>query len=311
MDRIRWRIIRDDHTAFLALLNGELDFTARLSSSDYFGERVASEEFGERFYTGLFDTPVMSYTAYNLDRPPLDDVRVRRALSMGFDWEAFIDGYYRGLATRVTSEVYPGSPYYDPSVEPIAYDPGGASALLAEAGWYDRDGDGVVDRDGQPLELELLVPGGSATGLAYGQKLREDLARLGVRLELTDPDAAAFFERVWERDFELAHLAWFMPVESDPEQLWHSRWVGTQTGNHTGFADPEVDRLIDALQVELDRDRRIALFHRLHRQVHDQQAYSYGVHVPRKFAASRRVRNLQTFAMEPGYSLRRWYLQED
>jgi ABC-type transport system substrate-binding protein len=86
--------------------------------------------------------------------------------------------------------------------------------------------------------------------------------------------------------------------------------VGPDTGNQGSLADPEVDRLIDALQVETDRARRLELLHRLHREVHALQVYSYGVFVPRKFAASRRLRGLQTFSIEPGYSIRRWYLED-
>jgi peptide/nickel transport system substrate-binding protein len=310
-DAVRWRIISDDHTAFMALVNGELDFTARVTIDDFFGETAASADFRRSYYTGLYYTPVMSYTVWNLKRPPFDDQRVRRALSLCFDWEVFIASFYRGLGVRVTGEVFPGSPCYDWGIQPLPCDAGQARELLAAAGWYDRDGDGRIDRDGRPLSIELLVPAGSASGLAYGQKLAEDLGRVGIELELAVRDAPAVFDQLNRREFDGAHLAWFMPVESDPEQLWHSRWVGPNTGNHGSFADPAADRLIDALQVELDSARRAELFHELQRLIHDQQVYSYGVNVPRRFAASRRLRNLQTFAIEPGYSLRRWYFAED
>jgi peptide/nickel transport system substrate-binding protein len=211
---------------------------------------------------------------------------------------------------RVTSEAFPGSPNYDWGVAALAHDPDGARKLLAEAGWYDRDGDGLVDRDGEPLAIELLFPAGSISSKAYGQKLAEDLARLGVRLTLLPRDMPSFAEELNARDFDAAHLAWFMPVESDPEQLWHSRWVKPGSGNHGSFADSEADRLIDALQVEPDAARRAELFHRLQRLIHERQVYSYGLNVPRRFAASRRLRNLQLFAIEPGYSLRRWYFED-
>jgi ABC-type transport system substrate-binding protein len=101
-----------------------------------------------------------------------------------------------------------------------------------------------------------------------------------------------------------------MPVVNDPEQLWHSRWVGPHTSNHASFADETVDALIEAIQVELDENERRLLFHQLHERLYESQPYMYGVSVPHKFAASVRIRNLQLFAVEPGYSLRRWYLTE-
>jgi peptide/nickel transport system substrate-binding protein len=309
-DAVRWRIIRDDHTAFRALIEGELDFTNRLLVEDYFGAEAASAEFRERFYTGSYFTPALGYTVWNTARPPFDDPRVRRALGHAFDWDAFNASFYGGLGMRVTSEVFPGNPNYDPSVEPLAHDANAARALLAEAGWYDRDGDGLVDRDGEPLSVELLLAAGSISSQAYGQKLALDLSRLGVRLTLLSRDLPALLQQVDARDFDGAHLAWFMPVDSDPEQLWHSRWKGPGGSNYGSFSDPEADRLIEALQVELDAARRAELFHRLQRLVHGQQVYSYGLNVPRRFAASRRLRNVQLFAIEPGYSLRRWYFED-
>ena len=310
LDAVRWRVIRDDHAAFLALVNGEVDFTARVLPEDYFGELAASDGFRERFHVGLLFTPVMTYTVWNTRRPRFADPGVRLALSMAFDWDAFIAGFYRGLARRVTSEVYPGSPYYDTSIQPVPHDPRRARELLAEDGWYDRDGDGWVDRDGAPFELELLLPAGSVSALAYGQQLARDLEQVGVRVELTIRDWAEFNQRLGGRDFDGAYLAWHMPVESDPEQLWHSRWVGEHTANHGSLADPEVDALIDGQQRELDRDARIALCHRLQRRLHDLQVYSYGVFLPRRLGVSNRLRGIQTFSIEPGYSIRRWYVSD-
>lgn len=310
LEQVRWRVIRDDHAAFLALQNGELDFSARLTPEDYFGEVARSEAFRERFHTGLLFTPVMTYTVWNTRRAPYDDARVRRALTLAFDWPAFIAGHYRGLARQVTSEIYPGSPYYDGELEPLPHDSRLARELLGQAGWYDRDGDGWVDRDGAPFELELLLPAGSQSALAYGQQLARDLELVGIRTELLVRDWADFSERLGGRDFDGAYLAWHMPVESDPEQLWHSRWVGPHTANHGSLDDPEVDGLIDALQRELDRDRRVELFHRLQRRLYDLQVYAYGVFTPRRFAASNRLRGVQTFSIEPGYSIRRWYVED-
>ena len=308
-DTIRWRVIRSDEAALTALLEGELDFMSRVPSADFFGERTRSPAFTEGFYKGHYYTPRMTYTVWNLKRPPFDDVRVRRALGMCFDWDEFARSYYRGLAHRVTSEIFDGSPSYDRSVEPIPFDLDGARRLLAEAGWYDRDGDGVVDQGGVPFEFELLAPQGR-TSEVYGQKLREDLEQVGVRLEIAVRDYGTFAEQVGERDFDAAAWAWFMPIASDPEQIWHSRWIGPHTGNQASFADERADALIDAIQVELDAGRRRALFHQLHALLYESQAYMYGVSVPHKFAASKRIRDLQLFAIEPGYSLRRWYFAE-
>lgn len=306
VDRIRWRIHTDLATAPLALLNGEVDFLDRLSSGDYFGAFTESDTFREQFYRGHYFTPYTGYTAWNMKREHLSDPRVRRALSMSFDWDAFIRGYYRGLAFRTRGDQWVSSPTCDLSMPLPPFDLEAAAALLMEAGWYDRDGDGLVDRDGQPLVIELLMPVGNETSSAFGQLFQESLARIGVQLTLAAREFATLRERVVGRDFDAIALGTTLAFESDPEQLWHSRWADSMSSNRSGLADEETDRLIDAIQVETHDARRVELFHQLQRRINELQPYMFGLCAPRRFALNRRVRNVQIFAIEPGYSIRRW-----
>lgn len=308
IDTIRWRVFADDSAAVRALLEGELDFTHRVLADDYFGAATNGAAFTDRFYKGWYYTPRMSYVAWNSRRPQFTDARVRRALAMCFDWDDFIRGFYGGLATRVTNEAYDGGRTYDASVKPVPFDSSGASKLFAEAGWIDRDGDGVLDREGTRLEFELLLQAGSKSSSAFAQKLQESLARAGVRLRIVERDWTSLSELVRKREFDAVFKAWTMPVENDPEQVWHSRQAGPGTANTLPVVDPEVDRLIEAMQLELDGAKRGELGRALHRRLYELQPYLYGVKVPNKFAISKRIRNFRTSAIDPGYSIRDWWI---
>jgi ABC-type transport system substrate-binding protein len=102
-----------------------------------------------------------------------------------------------------------------------------------------------------------------------------------------------------------------LAFESDPEQLWHSRWAEGSSSNRAGLADPKVDALIEAIGVELDDARRAELFHRLQAEVYARQPYLFRVSAPHRFALARRVRNVELFALDPGYSIRRWYVEPE
>jgi len=311
LDEIRWRILPSYETVRIALLNGELDFTDRLSSTDYFEGLSADEGFAARYYAGYYFTPYMGYLAWNTKRPALAAPAVRRALGLCFDWSEFIDGFYKGLAFRVTGDQYAASPTCDKSLAPLPYDPDEAQRLLAENGWYDRDGDGWVDKDGAPLELELLAPGGNQVSRTFGLLFQEQLKRVGVRLKLAELELATLGERLRDRNYDAVSLGLALAFESDPEQLWHSRWADGPSLNRSGLADDEVDRLIEAIQVEPDDARRIELFHLLQRRVYELQPFLFGVSAPRRFAMARRVRNFQILALDPGYSIRRWFVVDD
>jgi ABC-type transport system substrate-binding protein len=308
-DRIVWRHIANDEAAFQALLNGELDFTQRISSEQYFGAAMAQEAFTRNHCKGYFYLGAFNYVPWNLRRAKLSDVRVRKAMALAFDMEGFVETIAHGLAVRPTgSQCYFG-PAYDHEVEPLPYDPSRAKGLFAEAGWFDRDGDGVLDKDGEPFEIEMLILSGNASAELFGRMLQESLAKVGARLVLTPVDSATYTRRINERDFDCGQAGWSLDaIENDPMQLWHSRSAVAGGSNHPGVVDPFVDELITRGGRELDPEKRHALWRELQRYLYEEvQPYFYREAPARKFALSKALRGVQFFKIAPGYSLRRWY----
>ncbi len=310
VDEIVWRMIANDGATMTALLEGQLDYFDRLTGEDYFGGRTDNEAFKARYYKGFSYGPQITYTAWNMRREKLKDARVRTALGMCFDWDGFIASYYKGLAQRVTGEQFLEGPAYDKTLAPLPFDLERARALLAQAGWYDRDQDGFADQGGTKLEIEFLYPTGNRTSELSGQAFQASLKKIGVELRLQARDWAAMQESIRARDFDAISMGWITPPVVDPEQAWHSKWANVESANHSGLSDPDIDRLIGEIQVELDPTRQKTLFFDLQRRVYALQPYMFGVNVPRKFAMSKRVRNLECFVLDPGYSIRRWFVVE-
>jgi len=308
-DTIRWRHISNDEQAMLALLNDELDYFGRVKSEDYFEGRTLSDDFKERFYKGYFYTPYYGYTGWNLYSPKLKDIAVRRAIAHAFDADEYLKNQYKGLGYRVTGPVPFTSPFYNHDVEPLAHDPEEALFMLEDAGWYDRDGDGIADKDGVSLEIEFLYPGGNDASKLMGRALQDACKELGIKITLETMEWATFLERMKSRDFDAVNLAWIPELESDPEQLWHSKWgeYDKKSSNNSGLQDEEIDGLIEAIQTEVDREKRKALWHEFHAEIYERQPYLFMFNVPRKYAAAKKVRGIKHTPINPGYVLRDWY----
>ncbi len=313
VDTIRWRVISDDQLAMTALLNEELDYFERVKSADYFGSVVAQPEFTENFYKGFFYLGSYGYTGWNLYRPQLSDLEVRKAIAHAFDSETYRKTNYRGLARQVTGPFPFESAAYNHDVKPMEYDVDLAMDLLDEAGWYDRNGDGTRDKDGVELVITFLYPSGNDASKTLGLKVQESLAELEIDVSLEPIEWATFLERLKKRDFDACNLAWVPDLESDPEQVWHSKWgaMEAEGSNMSGVCDPFIDGLIAKGQRELDFEKRQAIWKELHAYIYsDVQPYLFGFNVPRKFAMSKRIRGMQNFAVDPGYSIRRWYFPD-
>lgn len=312
LDKIRWRHIPDDGVVIQALLNGEIDHTLRIGSDEYYGPVIQGAQFRERFYAGYYFVGSFNYVLWNMRRPVFSDLRVRKALSQAFDIEEYRRTVAHGLANLPTGPMFFYGPAYDRTVERLPYDPLRAEELLAEAGWYDRDGDGILDKDGVPFEFEFLVVNANGAGVLLSQKLQESLAKLGIEMNIVTLEWATFLERVTSRQFDAASHALALSVpEYDPEALLHSAGAGeAERGlNYSGVADPQVDALIRKGQRELDDEKRWAVWRELHRYLHERvQPFLFTLAPPRKFAMSQRFRGVQSFVINPGYSIRRWYL---
>lgn len=313
-DTLRWQLISEDNTAFQALLGGNLDIFYRVKTEDYKGAATQDPSFTDDFYKAHTYVGNVGYTTWNMYRPHLSDVRVRTALSHAFDVKGWIQTNYLGLAVPVTGTMFRMGIGYNDQVEMNEYDPDLAIDLLADAGWYDRDGDGIVDKDGQDLVIEALMPSGNKASERFLQKLQNSFAEVGVGVSITALEWAQFIERLHDRDFDAGNLAWTLPTpESDPFQLWHSKEGAYENkgSNHSGLQDDLVDSYIEAGRRELDREARSRIWHDLHARIYELQPYLFGWNVPRKLAINKDLRGVKLYNFEPGFSLRDMYYEYD
>ncbi|MBO4209060.1 peptide ABC transporter substrate-binding protein [Micromonospora echinofusca] len=214
--------------------------------------------------TEIIDLPTGNFYAYQLDPATpagriLADVRVRRALLLGLDRETLIKEAYLGQASIADSVVPPTSWAHDPQVTPTyPYDPQRAAALLDEAGW--RVGsDGVRERDGERLRIELVAGTNTKVWVDTAHALADGWRRLGVDVALTLLDFAELMGKVLQRrDFGVFMLAYTWGQEPDQSELFSS----AADLNCFGFADAEVDALLAAATSTLDRAERVRLYHR-------------------------------------------------
>jgi peptide/nickel transport system substrate-binding protein len=305
VDRIVFKILPDNATAWRALLEGGLDETwidQALKEKSAADPRFAACCRVVEYYD-------LDYNDIALDnRSPLfSDVRVRRALTMLLDRASIVRGLYRGSARIISGPWAPNSPAYDASVAPLPYDPAAAAKLLDEAGWRDTNGDGIRDRDGRDLAFDLLVSSGSLIGQQIDEVLATAAKKAGIEIRVRPLEWAAYVDRLDRGDFEAASGAWSASADPspDPFPLWHSSQFPPAGSNSSFYRNAEADRLMEQARVESDEKKRIALYHRLHAIFRDDAPAIWVVNASKKYALRRGVRGLVTsplglFGIWPG-----------
>ncbi len=312
-DRIVWKFIADPVAAVQALKSGEIDFVAHGPTCEQYAKVMKVPEFEARFVPALWYTPSMSFIAYNRINPVLSDPRVRAALGLLLDRPAFRDAKHYGASVLVSGDQFVSGPAYDPEVRPLAHDPEAAEALLDEAGWRDRDADGVRDRFGEKLEFQFLITSENKVLEELAALWVESLTKAGVSIKISKMEWAAFVKRFEDKKFDVITLSWAMDPESDPHQLWHSKWAdpGKPSSNATSFADPRADALIEAIQECLDPKRRALYQHALHRILDADAGYTYLWCRAEIGAYDRRWRGVRLYPKRPGFDLSEWYLPKE
>lgn len=248
LDSVIFRAVPDINARAIQVEAGDVDMGLDLAIQDVERLRTNSnirveEAAGSRQY----------YIAMNNAKAPLDDVRVRQALNYAVDKEGLIQAVFLGHYATLAEAVY-----LNPAVEGFVaagsypYDPEQAAALLEEAGWVDADGDGIREKDGQPLRLTLHTRRGGAAGdIEIAELVQGMLQQVGVGVEIIVLDSAAFIAEVTkpveEATYDLVSLT-VGTFTGDAEYIMETFYACDSAApryyNRAYFCDEEIDELI-------------------------------------------------------------------
>lgn len=269
--RIVVRAIENTAALEANLLSGGVDYVAG-ELGFTLDQALAFEKRYSKNYDIVYK-PSLTYEHidFNLDNPILQDKRVRQALIYAIDREAIGKQLFEGRQLVASSMVNPLDWVFDPATPSYKRDSAKAAALLDEAGWTAKSRGAMrSNAKGEPLILEFMTTAGNKTREQVQQVLQSQWRQVGVDVRIRNEPARVFFgETMTKRKYgAMGMYAWFSAPESVPRTTLHSSQITTPENNYAGqnypgFKNAEVDALIDAIELELDRDKRKALWSRL------------------------------------------------
>lgn len=222
-----------------------------------------------------------AYIGWNEAKPYFKSKKVRQAMTMAIDRNRIIQQNLNGMGIETTGTFYRFSPSYDASIQPWPFDPEKARRLLEQEGWFDSDGDGIIDKliDGKrvPFKFSLTYFVKNPTAKSVCEYVATALKEIGIVCNLNGVDLADLSAAFDDKSFDALYLAWVLgsPPE-DPRQLWYSSGAKEKgSSNAVGFANAEIDAIVDKLEYEYDPKKRLELYHRFHAIINDEQPYTF------------------------------------
>jgi peptide/nickel transport system substrate-binding protein len=255
LDRVIFRILPNPDSHATALETGEIHLTDYVAVNE-----IARMIAGGRILLDKTDYPCMSSgngLEFNLDRPHLSDVRVRRAIAHAIDRDFLVRNIWQGYANSTISPIPANQQnFFTPDVPLYPYDLKKAAALLDEAGLKPGP-------DGVRLAVNLDPLPITAQQIRLGEYLRSTLARVGIRANLRNQDFAGFIKRVYtDRDFDLNTSGGQMgpdPVIGTQRFYWSKNFQkGVAFSNGSHYNSAAADRALERGQTELDFVKRRA-----------------------------------------------------
>jgi peptide/nickel transport system substrate-binding protein len=313
LDRIVFRVIPEETTLLTELLTRRIDV--------YLGPNPAQAARIENAPgVRLLSTPYRQYTyiGWNSRLPLFSDARVRRALTMAVDREQIVDALLYGHGEVGISTSTPAHWAYDLQRDlMLPHDPEAARRLLRQAGWEDRNGDGILqDEQGRPFRFTLVTNQGNDLRRDIAEIVQAQLRTVGIAAQprtlewntlvtLLDGTINERGER--ERGFEAVISAWVNSFRKDDSAILHSRNL-EDPFQETGFSNQRADALMDTLNLIVDREQARPLWREYHALLMQESPYTV-LNYPNRLMGHRdRLRDVTLDARGDLASVRHWWI---
>lgn len=248
-----------DEMVFQFIPDQTARFNAMKSGSYQIGQ-IEATQVRDFKVKGLHVEMIPSNVFYYIDlnvtpdggRPELfGDVRVRKALYQAIDRKAIVDQLLEGTVQIASSPIPPSSAYHNSNIPGPTYSPENAKKLLAEAGWKDTNGDGILDKNGVKFSFTFMNRSGRTDRISIAQVVQAQLKQIGIEVNMKEFEAAAWSERWRNSDWDATVGGWFMSSDVSLTNYYHTRDGKNGSNNFTGMSNLALDQLM------LDADKTL------------------------------------------------------
>jgi ABC-type transport system substrate-binding protein len=253
--------------------------------------------------------------------PLFGDVRVRQALQQAINVPELIAATVQGDGTAIAANQLPTSWAFNPDLKPTSYDPAAAKALLQEAGWFDVNGDRVIEcyqcqyaKNGTPFTFTLLIDGGSARLNVEADLVQRQLQPLGIVVNIQGGGDALRTAMNQTYDAYLTSWREHYPINPDQSRLFTTaNDVVKHSFNGSSYSNPEVDKLFEQANTVpgCSTSARADLYRQIQAILQRDQPYLWLFAVNDMAAARPNVKGFQPYSYAPLWNIDQWQVYSE
>ena len=272
IEKITVKVIPDNQTRIMALEKGEIDliFGKNMLDADAISQYVDSDQFT----VSLSEPTSTRHIVLNTTHEILGDKAVRQALQHATNREAISEGIFYGLEQPADTLYATSVPYCDVDLEPYVYDTSIAEQMLGEAGWV-MSSDGIREKEGQKLELDLLYNSDSVTEKTIAEYLQSEYQKLGISLNIHGEEEQSYRDNMKAGNFDMVfNICWGMPYDPQSSLAAMRAPVYGDYAAQLGLEDKaEIDQAITDILTSTDETERQELYTFVLTRLHEDAVY--------------------------------------
>ncbi|MEM1124048.1 MAG: ABC transporter substrate-binding protein [Bacteroidota bacterium] len=302
-DKITYKIVKDINAAVSLAKNGEIDVISKIPWAT-FNPLKEDASIQENFNYFTPQKILYRYIGLNNNSPRLEDKRVRQALDYLFNRDQVFETVYFGVKNPTIGPIHPTKSYYNKDLTVRSFNVEKAKSLLAEAGWADTDGNGVVDKviDGEKVEMDIDFIYGSSYQdyVSLVAIFKADAIKAGINIIPSTIESQAYFKRLKARDFDaiINSRPWY-PLPKNLGSSFHTRGPS----NYGSFSNPEADSLMSVLQRTIDDSKLPPIYLRLQEIFHEEVPNIFINTGIDRIIVNKKFDNVRVTAVSPHYYL--------
>ena len=296
-NRIIWKIIENETARLTSYRNGEID-TYSAQAREYKKRLLKDEQLMARSQNFEYLPPTTGYRyiGWNQKRKGkptrFADKRVRQAMTYLSDKQRIVDEIMLGYGEPAVGPFNPQGKQHATDLKLRSLDIEKAKDLLKQAGYEDRNGDGLLeDEAGKPFRFELVYPQGSEQYTSLVLFLKDAYARAGVQLVPKATEWSVMIDLLDKKDFEAISLGWSASLEGDLYQIFHGDQSKDNGDNFINYQNPALDKLIEEARSTVDEDKRMPLWQAAERILYEDQPYTFLTRSKSLVLVNKRMKN--------------------
>lgn len=235
------------------------------------------------------NTARMHMLYFNTQSPITSDPAVRQALSMLVDKETLAETLYAGQA-KAAHAAFPDNSAYASGVTEAYYNRDQAAKILADAGWADTDGDGILDKDGTKLSVHMVTYAANAELPKMCEALSSEFAKVGIDSDIEVAEKIS--NRLGEGDWEIGTMAFSVLPTGNPYTHLAAVMAADGTYNFGKYSNDAVNSLLDEMSTTSDGNQLASLAEQVQQQAFNDYAYLYVEETMSNDVTSSKVQNL-------------------